>query len=888
MKVHIFVATTQGLVAIQNITAIDDADISSVVSLNGTSTTANISNGYHSFVKKGAGIIQQDFGACSYRININKRIDQGNSWQLAFYLAHAAEHENILGNSQVKVGDHIICATGEVSTTSRNIHGVADVTLKQKLAAQQIRQWRRNGINVNFLIPKANLQDLDKQLATNSTLVSNLAQALSYLPLNGQANNDSDTTPKQGNKKAITAIYYKYFAPLFTASKNKTKSRMLLVSVLCFSLLATFTLTQVRLPISIENKTSPEPVKKAIKKIPSHHAWKIALLTNSPHEIDESLLSAYSLIEKTITEQLIIENFEVIDKTLLTDTPNITELELLQIHQGKVNLAIRFNFSVNNLQESNYTNAKTWQYELSAYLVDLNTKKKIESHNEYGKYTIDLTHCDKNCFSLWLANNAKKLAQDMGAIIAKKLNKLSPSYQFEINFRHFLASELMLIDNKLKSITHVVSSRLLQKLANKNELLHQISSRKYSYISYLSAHELNNELSAFFEQKGISIIATTEQNNTLTYSRSNMPYNTYYLLSGALLFGLLTFLTLAWRKRHFVLARKNTTTTHQLMANSSETTEVPSQLSDSIINETLEKSTLELAILAFENKEYYKAYSLVDSSIQRTSSMGSQHANLGKLKKLHRAIEKKIPAITRAIVGHGALKNHAIFPSSTVELGRNATNSEASFSIDYQHVSRIGKQCVFSREDSIFYLRDQGSTNGNTLNNTRLAPQQKMPIVNSSYLVLDNDINTDNIAICQLNLKVTTEQPPSLVMQLESHALQFIDFKHLTIEWPSFAKDMASCWVLLGEELPLSIDNGQLKLGCEKEDSKIFAYLIYQEGFYIRPSTIMSHPEIHEKNPKEDRNLRVNQQVIYGRVPINEKAIISFNGYEFGLSQRVT
>ena len=90
MKIHIFVATTQGLVAIQNIIPIDDRGINSIVSLNGTSTTSNISSAYHNFVKKGAGIIEQDFGSCSYRINVSDRIDHGNSWQLAFYL-HTVE-----------------------------------------------------------------------------------------------------------------------------------------------------------------------------------------------------------------------------------------------------------------------------------------------------------------------------------------------------------------------------------------------------------------------------------------------------------------------------------------------------------------------------------------------------------------------------------------------------------------------------------------------------------------------------------------------------------------------------------------------------------------------------------------------------------------------------
>jgi hypothetical protein len=123
MKVHVFVATTQGLVAIQNIRLIDDADISSIVSVNGTSTIANISTAYHHFVKKGAGIIQQDFGACSYRVNISDRIDHGNSWQLAFYLAHAVEQQGVLGDGEVVLGDYVICATGEVNTVVEKFKG---------------------------------------------------------------------------------------------------------------------------------------------------------------------------------------------------------------------------------------------------------------------------------------------------------------------------------------------------------------------------------------------------------------------------------------------------------------------------------------------------------------------------------------------------------------------------------------------------------------------------------------------------------------------------------------------------------------------------------------------------------------------------------------------
>lgn len=184
MKTHIFIATTQGLVAIQNITSIDDEDISSVVSINGTSTTANISNSYHNFVKKGVGIIHQQFGACSYRVDISARIDQGNSWQVAMYLAHLAQSKGILGNGVVTKDDMVICATGEVNTTNLQILAVDEVAVKLKLAQHPLEQWAALGAKVQFLLPKANQSEVDKNPVT--LFVSNLEQAAGALPENTQ------------------------------------------------------------------------------------------------------------------------------------------------------------------------------------------------------------------------------------------------------------------------------------------------------------------------------------------------------------------------------------------------------------------------------------------------------------------------------------------------------------------------------------------------------------------------------------------------------------------------------------------------------------------------------------------------------------------------------
>jgi hypothetical protein len=214
MKTHIYIATTQGLVAIQNIMPIDDEDISSVVSVNGTSTTANISGSYHNFVKKGVGIIHQMFGACSYRVDISARIDQGNSWQVAMYLAHLTQSKGLLGNGEVSQGDTVICATGEVNTTNQQVLAVGEVAVKFKLAQPQLEQWMLLGAAVQFLLPLANQSEVKKNPYV--MFVSNLEQAAATLPSITQ----NQSSPRVEIKKlvSVNSRYAIYFFVLILTS----------------------------------------------------------------------------------------------------------------------------------------------------------------------------------------------------------------------------------------------------------------------------------------------------------------------------------------------------------------------------------------------------------------------------------------------------------------------------------------------------------------------------------------------------------------------------------------------------------------------------------------------------------------------------------------------
>lgn len=173
MKFHVFIATTQGLVTIQDVIPLNDPDIHSLISVNGTATVANISANYHHFVKKGSGLIHQDFSCCSYRINISKGIDQGNSWQLGIYLAHSLAHQNLLATGNVQENDQIIIATGEVNTTSRQVQSIQHVQEKynQIIHFNNAQKQKVNIPTPVFLMPKTDLSSLNLTLNNHAAKV---------------------------------------------------------------------------------------------------------------------------------------------------------------------------------------------------------------------------------------------------------------------------------------------------------------------------------------------------------------------------------------------------------------------------------------------------------------------------------------------------------------------------------------------------------------------------------------------------------------------------------------------------------------------------------------------------------------------------------------------
>ena len=154
MATHIFIATTQGPIAVQKITE-EESDVRSVVCIDGSSRPASISERYYDFVKKGTGVIARKFGHDSYRVDISANIETGYSWQLAVYLAHQLRKHGRLGNGDPGAGDIVVIATGEVDK-DLNIRKVNSVSEKLLASSALLEEWYNGDIATIFIVPEQN------------------------------------------------------------------------------------------------------------------------------------------------------------------------------------------------------------------------------------------------------------------------------------------------------------------------------------------------------------------------------------------------------------------------------------------------------------------------------------------------------------------------------------------------------------------------------------------------------------------------------------------------------------------------------------------------------------------------------------------------------------
>ena len=161
-RVRVLIATTRGPSAVQRIIE-EDPVVNSVVCLDGKALPLPISRAYDDFVRDPTGVIERRFGHSSFRVDVDQPIDEGSSWQLGLFVAHAlAAHGRLAGKGDAC--DRIVWCTGEVDH-DLSVRGVEHVAEKCDRSKPAFDDARRDGIPVLMIAPKANAAELPHAVA---------------------------------------------------------------------------------------------------------------------------------------------------------------------------------------------------------------------------------------------------------------------------------------------------------------------------------------------------------------------------------------------------------------------------------------------------------------------------------------------------------------------------------------------------------------------------------------------------------------------------------------------------------------------------------------------------------------------------------------------------
>ena len=152
-KTRVLIATTEGPVAVQKITA-EDPDVPSVACLDGTTTVLGISNDYARFVNRGTGLVAALTGHAAYRLDLDGRVDSGHSWQLPVLLAHLLAAEDKLAAPGESAALTVL-ATGEVDRDQR-LRPVSGMDEKIKRAEPLLAEREAGEHRLLVVVPKGN------------------------------------------------------------------------------------------------------------------------------------------------------------------------------------------------------------------------------------------------------------------------------------------------------------------------------------------------------------------------------------------------------------------------------------------------------------------------------------------------------------------------------------------------------------------------------------------------------------------------------------------------------------------------------------------------------------------------------------------------------------
>ena len=153
---------------------------------------------YDLFVSN-AGPVGQAFGSVSeecYRLQVEAAFDDGNSWELACFLAHALARHGHFAAADAEV-DEIVLASGRVDLAF-DVGAVEHLQLKFDAARKTIEEWRGKGVPVTLMLPAPN-EDAGSLLAPEGAEIlfcGSVAEVMAHVDLPWKAPKVPRATPR--------------------------------------------------------------------------------------------------------------------------------------------------------------------------------------------------------------------------------------------------------------------------------------------------------------------------------------------------------------------------------------------------------------------------------------------------------------------------------------------------------------------------------------------------------------------------------------------------------------------------------------------------------------------------------------------------------------------
>jgi hypothetical protein len=160
VKTRIYIGTPGGPVQVERIWR-EEGIAESMVCLKRTTEKLPIGAGYDDFVKRPSGIIEREFGPFdpgAFRLDLSAAINQGKSWQLAVFAAHALAREGLLAGPDDDY-ERAIWLTGQVDNDLK-VGAVDHVPEKIHGALPELAALSKAGKQVLLCVPEENASAL--------------------------------------------------------------------------------------------------------------------------------------------------------------------------------------------------------------------------------------------------------------------------------------------------------------------------------------------------------------------------------------------------------------------------------------------------------------------------------------------------------------------------------------------------------------------------------------------------------------------------------------------------------------------------------------------------------------------------------------------------------